>query len=88
MIGERVKKDYQYWYSLCSGATVHHICIITVGEFRSILAKNERKMPAQKALFHNKYYMELDHTVMDCMEERLVAINKREYKKDCIDLVH
>ena len=25
------------------------------------------------ALFHNKYFMELDHVVMDCIEERFVA---------------
>ena len=36
------------------------------------------------AMFHNKYYMERDHTVMDCIEEELVSRNKQEYEKDCI----
>ena len=33
--------------------------------------------------FHNKYFMEWDHTVMDCLEEQLVIRNKREYIKEC-----
>ena len=34
------------------------------------------------ALFHNKYFMELDHVVMDCIEERIVDMNKREYEME------
>ena len=40
----------------------------------------------EKALFHNKYFMELDHTVMDCMEERAVAKNRQEFEADCAQL--
>lgn len=36
------------------------------------------------ALFHNKYFMERDHTVMDCIEEELISRNKLEYERDCI----
>ena len=32
--------------------------------------------------FHNKYFMEYDHTVMSCMEERIVQINKLEYQQE------
>ncbi len=35
------------------------------------------------ALFQNKYFMEKNHIVMDCMEEMIVAKNKLEYKQDC-----
>ena len=35
-------------------------------------------------LFHNKYYMEYDHSVMKCMEERIVEKNKLEYQEDII----
>ena len=34
--------------------------------------------------FHNKYYMERDRTVMDCMEEQLVSRNRKEYEIDCL----
>ena len=37
---------------------------------------------SEKALFHNKYFTELDHTVMDCMEERAVAKNRQEFEAD------
>ena len=37
----------------------------------------------QGPFFHNKYFMEVDHTVMDCMEEQLVIRNKQEYVSDC-----
>ena len=36
----------------------------------------------EKALFHNKYFTELDHIVMDCMEERAVAKNRQEFEAD------
>ena len=35
-------------------------------------------------MFHNKYFMEKDHIVMDCMEEELVIRNRLEYEKDCL----
>ena len=36
-------------------------------------------------MFHNKYFMERDHTVMDCVEEELVIRNKQEYERDCVE---
>ncbi len=63
----------------CMGEVVHKICIASVGDLKFISEKT--------ALFHNKYFMELDHTIMDCMEERLVEKNKEEFKEDCIIIV-
>ena len=60
--------------------------MVSVNELKVIVETNEREMERngpERALFHNKYFMELDHSIMDCMEERLVAINMREYKEDC-----
>ena len=37
----------------------------------------------QGPFFHNKYFMKVDHTVMDCLEEQLVIRNKQEYENDC-----
>lgn len=63
----------------CSGRVVHHICIVTSGDLKEVI---ERSGDGSKALFHNKYFMEDDHTVMDCMEERLLTKNKREFEAD------
>ena len=38
----------------------------------------------QQPMFHNKYFMERDHTVMDCLEEQLVIRNKEQYDRDCV----
>ena len=38
----------------------------------------------QPTFFFNKYFMEMDHVVMDCMEQRLVEQNRREYENDCL----
>jgi hypothetical protein len=62
----------------CRGKTVHSVCIVGTGDLKYIL--NKRK--TNDALFHNKYFMELDHTIMDCMEERLVQENRIEFEHD------
>ena len=64
----------------CSGKIVHDICVVTAGDLKRIIEASDN---GRKALFHNKYFTELDHTNMDCMEERLVARNKKEYENDC-----
>ena len=64
----------------CSGKFVHYICIVASGDLKEIMRVSEN---GEKALFHNKYFMELDHTVMDCMEERAVAKNRQEFEADC-----
>ena len=35
-------------------------------------------------LFHNKYIMDQDHVVMDCMERELVRRNRIEYEEECL----
>ncbi len=58
---------------ICSGEIVHKICIPTIQELERIITASKDE---QNALFHNKYFMEQDHAMMDCMEERLIARNK------------
>lgn len=67
------KKGYQ-----CHGTVVHKVCIVGAGDLRTIV----RYKPG-KRLFHNKYFMEYDHTVMGCMEKRIVARNRQEYQLEC-----
>ena len=35
------------------------------------------------ALFYSTYMMEVNNVAMNCMEERIVAMNKLEYDVDC-----
>ena len=66
----------------CEGRMVHFICIVGVGDLDQIYRWGVlRKTPV---FFFNKYFMEEDHVVMDCLEERLLQQNKREYEMDCI----
>ncbi len=39
--------------------------------------------PDRGPLFHNKYSLDADHVVMDCMEEELERRNTFEYERDC-----
>lgn len=64
-------------HSPCVGKNVHSICVVTVGDLKLVLDKKRR------SLFHNKYFMEQDHTIMDCMEESLVVQNMKEFQDDC-----
>ena len=61
----------------CHGMVRHDICIITASDLLNVAKE-------RNYLFHNKYFMDVDHTVMKCMEERIVARNKLEYRKECI----
>ena len=54
--------------------------MVAAGDLKRIIEDSDN---GRKSLFHNKYFMELDHTTMNCMEERLVARNKKEYEDDC-----
>ena len=65
----------------CQGKAVHFICILTVGDLREIYRLGVNN--PRPHFFFNKYFMEDDHVVMDCMEERLVQQNMLEYKHDC-----
>ena len=75
--------------SPCHGKRVHWICIVTAGDMKLVAGETSPcglaavRPEEATALFHNKYFMEFDHTVMDCMEERLVWMNRLEYQQDC-----
>ena len=73
-----VRKDP---HKYCSGFTVHSICIQTSADLHHIYELGLNS--SRTYFFFNKYFMEMDHIVMDCMEERLVERNKREYQEDC-----
>ena len=63
----------------CDGKVIHHICIISSADLHLV----QRSIKSNIYLFFNKYFMEEDHLVMDCMEERLIQQNKLEYLRDC-----
>ena len=65
----------------CEGKMVHFICIVTVGDLDQIYHWGVRRQVP--AFFFNKYFMEEDHVVMDCMEEHLIQQNKKEHLEDC-----
>ena len=65
----------------CEGLRVHKICIVTSADLDlvySLGVKNKRTH-----FFFNKYFMEKDHVVMDCLEEHLLRQNQLEYEHDC-----
>lgn len=62
----------------CHGQVLHDICITGSADLPAIL-----KISSDGHMFHNKYFYELDHTVMDCLEERIVFKNIEEYKQEC-----
>ena len=65
----------------CEGKMVHFICIVSVGDLDQIYRLGvNRPTPV---FFFNKYFMEYDHVVMDCMEERLLHQNMKEHEADC-----
>ena len=63
----------------CLGTVVHNICIITAVDLPKVVKVHVQQ---PNSLFHNKYFMELDHTVMKCMEERIVTLNRLEYEEE------
>ena len=64
----------------CFGESVHGICIVNYADLPRVM--NETKN-GNTAFFQNKYFMDNDHVAMDCMEERIVELNKREYELEC-----
>ena len=74
--GKQLREPSKY----CSGKVVHFICVANSGDLHRIY---ESALSWQH-FFFNKYSMEEDHVVMDCMEEKLIAHNKKEYAQDCL----
>ena len=63
------------------GQIVHSICVVTALDLHLVEKQSVRsRLPV---LFFNKYFLEVDPTPMDCMEERLVRTNMEEYSRDC-----
>ena len=67
--------------SLCMERKMYHrICIVSASDLpwlRMIMDK-------RSFYFLNKYWIEYDHVVMDCMEDLLVEKNVEEFSRDCI----
>ena len=78
----RVTNSYWFGHSAvhCHGRVVHGICIVNSADLKSILKDSH---DGKRSIFHNKYFMEDDHTIMDCAEERIVKMNKQEFVEDC-----
>ena len=64
----------------CFGETVHGICVVNYGDLPRVMQETKN---GETALFQNKYFMEKDYVAMDCMEERIVDMNRKEFKQDC-----
>lgn len=60
----------------CLGKVVHEVCVVGAGDLAAVVREKGH-------LFHNKYFMGYDHSIMNCMEERLVSLNKLEYQQEC-----
>ena len=58
---------------------VHNICIVSSSD----LPRLRNASINMSWWFHNKYFIEYDHVVMDCMENLLLQRNGNEYEKDC-----
>ena len=71
------------WKKHCNGRNVHDICIISVGDLFRLKYRPQNITSPSGPMFHNKYFMEVDHVVMDCCEEELVQRNREEYWTDC-----
>ena len=62
----------------CHGNVVHSVCILNSAE----LPRIGKEALESNVWFLNKYYMEQDHVVMDCVEEILIKGNRLEYEQD------
>ena len=58
---------------------IHGVCIAEVGDLPGLKKISEER----KWLFYNKYVLDYDHVVMDCIEEMLLQRNRQEHHHDC-----
>ena len=61
----------------CTGKSVHQVCILNTAHLplvKSVMESN--------TWFFNKYFMEDDYAIMDCVEEQLVKANIEEFVGD------
>lgn len=64
----------------CAGKFVHTSCVFNVRDLPTLHKYGSGRL---KVFYYNKYLMEYDHVVMDCMEKRIIELNKLEYERDC-----
>ena len=83
----------------CSGKFVHDVCMITSPDLAMLAfqpgvsghvvtggfegAEGKYEGPDRGPVFHNRYLMDQDVVVMDCMEQELVRRNQLEYHHEC-----
>ena len=79
----------QYWTATwnhnlksCPGKIVHYICILTTPDLPRII-RDATHSHDTTYFFFNKYFMEDDPVIMDCIERRLLAQNIQDYHNDC-----
>lgn len=76
------KKD---WQSYCNGWNIHNICIVSSGDLHRLDYKphtRDYRKNQREHFFHNKYFMERDSFVMDCLEKELLKRNVQEFEED------
>ena len=76
--GMFMSKTFFYPFK-CSRKVIHFSCILNIRDLPMLLTQGSKST----YFFYNKYFMDFDHVVMDCMERRIVQQNQLEYQKDC-----
>lgn len=74
--------NFFFWRRKCNGWKVHDICILSSGDLWRLKYVPVQNSACKGPLFHDKYFMERDHVIMDCMEEELVHRNTLEFQSD------
>ena len=64
---------------VCAGKSAHFSCVLSILDL-PFLTKYSRSDTTY--FFFNKYFMDYDHVVMDCMERSIVKQNKWEFVRD------
>ena len=64
----------------CTGRINHYSCLLSITDLKNLFALGSKST----YFFFNKYFVENDHVVMDCMEQRIVEQNRLEYERDCM----
>ena len=73
------------WKTYCNGWNIHKVCVCNSADLYRLNYQPHTlsiKSGKGETLFHNKYFLELDHTIIECMEEEIVRRNRNEYFKD------
>lgn len=63
----------------CHGQVLHTVCVTNSADLPAIV----KSASLNGYVFHNKYFVEMDHTIMDCLEETIVNKNREEYRQEC-----